>query len=160
MGAPREIRKKYKEGKLGTFEYGEGEYLHNCEPIWTDITCGERDHWRNNMSAFFYCTHSAGPLIHITGMRPAKVTGFECPFNTRMARMGARAGHTAIEMVTFEDGSDIQEHPWRRTLEELNLVYGLRLGGQNGIREGGRRGGRRLARLREHRRRGHCELHR
>ena len=105
MGAPREIRKKYKEGKLGTFEYGEGEYLHNCEPIWTDITYGERDHWRNNMSAFFYCTHSAGPLIHITGMRPAKVTGFECPFNTRMARMGARAGHTAIEMVTFEDGS-------------------------------------------------------
>ena len=38
-------------------------------------------------------------------MRPAKVTGFECPFNARMARMGARAGHTAIEMVTFEDGS-------------------------------------------------------
>ena len=105
MGAPHEIRKKYLEGALGTFEYGEGEYLHNCEPIWTDITYGERDHWRNSMSAFFYCTHSAGPLIHITGMRPARVTGFECPFNTRMARMGARAGHTAIEMVTFEDGS-------------------------------------------------------
>ena len=105
MGAPREMRKKYLEGALGTFEYGEGEYLHNCEPIWTAITYGERDHWRNNMSAFFYCTHSAGPLIHITGKRPAKVTGFECPFNTRMARMGARAGHTAIEMVTFEDGS-------------------------------------------------------
>ena len=105
MGAPHESRTKYLEGKLGRFEYGEGEYLHNCEPIWTDITYGERDHWRNSMSAFFYCTHSAGPLIHITGMRPATVTGFECPLNTRMARMGARAGHTAIEMVTFEDGS-------------------------------------------------------
>ncbi len=108
MGAPREMKAKYLAGELGTFEYGEGEYLHNCEPIWERITYGERDHWRNQMSAFFYCTHSVGPLLHITGMKPVKVTGFECPFNERMARMGARAGHTAIEMVTLENGAIIK----------------------------------------------------
>lgn len=105
MNAPLEMKKKFRSGELGEFEYGEGEYLHNCEPCWTDITYGERDHWRNRMTAFFYCTHSVGPLLHITGMRPKSVTGFECPFNARMARMGAMAGHTAIEMVTLESGA-------------------------------------------------------
>ncbi len=105
MNAPVEMKAKYRSGELGEFEYGEGEYLHNCEPIWTNITYGEREHWRNGMSAFFYCTHSVGPLLHITGLRPVKVTGFECPFNARMARMGARAGHTAVEMVTLENGA-------------------------------------------------------
>ena len=108
MGAPREMRKLYRSGRLGTFEYGEGEYLHNCEPIWEDITYGERDHWRNGMSAFFYCTHSVGPLLHITGLRPKTVTGFEGIYNGRMARMGARAGHMALEIVRLENGALIK----------------------------------------------------
>ena len=108
MGAPREMRKLYRNGRLGTFEYGEGEYLHNCEPIWEDITYGERDHWRNGMSAFFYCTHSVGPLLHITGLRPKTVTGFEGIYNERMARMGARAGHMALEIVRLENGALIK----------------------------------------------------
>ena len=70
MNAPREMKRMYLAGELGEFEYGEGEYLHNCEPIWPEITRGERDHWRNAMSAFYYCTHSVGPLLHITGMEP------------------------------------------------------------------------------------------
>lgn len=105
MGGPREMKKFYKEGKLGELEYGEGEYMHNCEPIWTDITYGNREHWRNRMSAFYYCTHSVGPLIHITGIRPKSVTGFEGLYNPRMQRMGARAGSFAVEMVTLENGT-------------------------------------------------------
>ena len=49
MPAPYEMRKLYREGKIGEFEYGEGEYIHNCEPIWHNITYGEADHWRNNI---------------------------------------------------------------------------------------------------------------
>ncbi len=108
MGAPLEAKKIYESGKLGEFEYGEGEYLHNCESGWSDITYGERDHWRNRMSAFFYCTHSVGPLLHVTGLKPKKVTGFECPFNARMARMGAMGGHTAVEMVALENNAVIK----------------------------------------------------
>ena len=37
MPAPYEMKKLYKEGKIGEFEYGEGEYVHNCEPIWPEI---------------------------------------------------------------------------------------------------------------------------
>ena len=105
MGAPYEMKQKYKAGLLGEFEYGEGEYLHNCEPIWSQITHGNPNHWRNNMSAFYYCTHSVGPLLHIAGMRPVRVNGFELPFNARMARMGAKAGFAAVEMITLENGA-------------------------------------------------------
>lgn len=108
MPGPREMRRLFREGKLGAFEYGEGEYMHNCEPIWPDITQGRRDHWRNSMSAAFYCTHSLGPLIHISGLRPVRVSGFELPRDARMARMGARAGFAAVEMVTLSSGAVVK----------------------------------------------------
>lgn len=108
MGGPREMRRRYQSGELGSFEYGEGEYMHNCEPLWPQITRGDASHWRNNMTAFFYCTHSLGPLLHITGLRPVRVIGLECPFNERMARMGAKAGGMAVEMVTLENGAVVK----------------------------------------------------
>lgn len=110
MPAPREMRRLYQSGALGAFEYGEGEYLHNCEPIWPEITYGDPAHWRNNMSAFFYCTHSIGPLIHITGLKPVKVTGFEFPYNERMARMGAKAGWGSMIVITLENGAVLSIH--------------------------------------------------
>ena len=41
MPAPYEMRRLYRAGKIGEFEYGEGEYIHNCESIWPNITYGE-----------------------------------------------------------------------------------------------------------------------
>lgn len=108
MPAPRKMKQLYRAGALGSFEYGEGEYMHNCEPEWHRLTWGDPNHWRNTMSAFYYCTHSVGPLLHITGMRPVRVTGFEAPFNARMERMGAKAGPFGVEMVTLENGAFIK----------------------------------------------------
>lgn len=105
MPAPHEMRKLFRDGTLGEFEYAEGEYMHNCEPCWHDITYGIPEHWRNTMSAAFYCTHSIGPMIHISGQRPVKVSGFEGTHNARMARMGAIAGHMAVIMITLENGA-------------------------------------------------------
>ncbi|MBR5742800.1 MAG: Gfo/Idh/MocA family oxidoreductase [Clostridia bacterium] len=104
MPAPSEMRRLYREGKIGEFEYGEGEYVHNCESIWPSITYGESDHWRNNMFATFYCTHSLGPIVHITGLRPVSVVGFEGTRNERGLRVGRRSGQFGMEMVTFENG--------------------------------------------------------
>ena len=108
MAVPREMRRLYRAGLLGKFEYGEGEYLHNCEAGWADLTYGNKDHWRNRMYASFYCTHSVGPLLHITGLRPVKVVGFELPYNDRMARCGAKGGPVAVEMITLENGAVIK----------------------------------------------------
>lgn len=106
--ATAEMRRLYKSGELGEFEFGEGEYLHDCESIWPQITYGDPDHWRNNTHSLYYSTHSAGPLIHIIGLRPVKVTGFELPFNAKMARMGAKQGSGGIEMITLENGAVIR----------------------------------------------------
>ena len=90
MPVSYEMKKLYNEGKIGELEYAECEYIHNCAPIWPDITYGERDHWRNNMYSTFYCTHSLGPIIHASGMRPVKVTGFESTLNERRYSGGSK----------------------------------------------------------------------
>ncbi len=108
MRATAEMRRLYRKGRIGEFEYGEGEYIHNCESIWPDITYGERDHWRNNMYSTFYCTHSLGPIIHITGLRPVSVTGFEGTKVERKRRNGAKGGLFGIEMVTLENGGIVK----------------------------------------------------
>ena len=108
MPAPYEMKKLYRQGKIGEFEYGECEYIHNCESIWPSITYGERDHWRNNMYSTFYCTHSLGPIIHMTGLRPVSVIGFEGVRNERNLRTGAKSGQFGIEMVTLENGGIIK----------------------------------------------------
>ncbi len=108
MEAPWEMRKIYQAGRIGELDYAEGEYIHNCERNWPDITYGDKDHWRNRISAFFYCTHSFGPIRHITGLRPVKVVGFEAPFRPICYRMGYRAGVSGTEMVTMENGGIVR----------------------------------------------------
>ena len=108
MPASYEMKKLYESGEIGEFEYGEGEYVHNCESIWPQITYGDPDHWRNYMFANFYCTHSLGPIIHITGLRPVSVTGYEGSKTTRGWRVGRRCGQFGIEMVTLENGGIVK----------------------------------------------------
>lgn len=105
MPAPYEMRKLYREGKIGEFEYGEGEYVHNCESIWPQIAYGDKNHWRNNLHSNFYCTHSIGPLIHITGLRPVSVVGFESKTNSRCYRMGRHGALFGMEMIELENGA-------------------------------------------------------
>lgn len=108
MPAPYEMKKLYTQGKIGEFEYGECEYIHNCEPIWPSITYGEKEHWRNNMYSTFYCTHSLGPILHATGLRPVSVIGFEGTKNERALRVGRKGGQFGIEMVTLENGGIVK----------------------------------------------------
>ena len=125
MPAPYEMRRLYREGRIGEFEYGEGEYIHNCESIWPSITYGEEDHWRNNVYATFYCTHSLGPLIHITGLRPVSVIGMEGTMAERRRRVGCKAGAFGIEMVTLENGGIIKSvHGGLYTHSIWYAVYG------------------------------------
>lgn len=56
------------------------------------------------MYSTFYCTHSLGPIVHITGLRPVRVTGFESLKNERNLRIGGKTGLLGIEMVEFENG--------------------------------------------------------
>ena len=75
------IRSLWKEGFFGDLLYGEYDYLHEgrslaftyidqqpVQPGWTG------HHWRSWQSPHYYCTHSLGPIMQITGNRPVKVT--------------------------------------------------------------------------------------
>ena len=86
-----EMWRRCAEGDIGEVTYAEGEYVHDCSSIWPQITYGEPDHWRNTVHAFFYCTHSIGPMFTISGLRPVEVTGFAMPGNrAEMLNMGCR----------------------------------------------------------------------
>ena len=108
FSGPAEMRRLYKEGKVGELLYAECEYLHNCEPIWPGCAYGDKNHWRNQMYSTFYCTHSLGPIIHMTGLRPISVTGFECGINTIADRVGRKSANFGIEMVTLENGGIVR----------------------------------------------------
>lgn len=105
MPAVQEMKRRYELGDLGSFEYGEAEYIHNCEPIWANISYGDKNHWRNHMYATYYATHSIGPIVHITKLRPTRVVGFEIPYNERSRSMGKLGATAGIEMITFENGA-------------------------------------------------------
>ena len=60
------------------------------------------------MHANFYCTHSMGPIIHITGLRPVTVTGFEGKKTERKLRVGAKGASFGIEMVELENGGIVK----------------------------------------------------
>lgn len=119
-----EMWQKYKEGAIGEAQYGEGEYVHDCSSIWPQITYGERNHWRNLLTPTFYCTHSLGPLITTTGLRPKSVVGFEIKPTEQMRSLGAYTG-TGILMVNMENGSVFKSiNGWLKK-EPGNVVYEL-----------------------------------
>ena len=99
-----EMWRRYRAGEIGKVLYGEGEYVHNCSAIWPLITYGERDHWRNRIPPFFYNTHSLGPLMAMTGLRPLRVTGLRTPVNLETWVEGLDHGIAGVEMVQMEGG--------------------------------------------------------
>ncbi|MCK5806342.1 MAG: Gfo/Idh/MocA family oxidoreductase, partial [Lentisphaeria bacterium] len=77
----QEMARLFKEGEIGDFTYGEGEYVHpDPAAVKMGRSCGY-NHWRNWIPATYYCTHSLGPVMAITGTRPVKVNGFVVPYD-------------------------------------------------------------------------------
>lgn len=106
--ATMEMKRLYENSEIGEFLYGEGEYIHDCEPYWPLLTNGQKDHWRNWMFSSFYCSHSLGPIIYVTGKRPVKVTGFEAPPTEAMMKLGYNSGISATEMVQMDNGAIVK----------------------------------------------------
>ena len=101
-----EMWRRYKNGDIGEVTYAEGEYIHDCAAIWPGITYGDRNHWRNRMYPTFYCTHSIGPMLAITGRRPVRVTGYETPPNPQMTALGHPGGQAGgVEMLVLDNGA-------------------------------------------------------
>jgi len=106
-----EMQRLYRAGEIGAFLHAEGEYVHDCESIWPNITGGQRNHWRNWVPATFYCTHSIGPIVTITGTRPTRVTAYETP-NINKRRFGGRAADGAVILCQMSNGGTMKALPW------------------------------------------------
>ena len=138
FSATQEMKRLYRLGEIGEFMHGEGEYVHDCESIWPSITYGDKDHWRNNMSSTFYCTHSFGPIIAITGTRPIRVVGFETPNVENMARLGYRGGTSGMIIAQMSNGATVKSLHGHLKREPGSIWYSVY--GRKGMMESDRWG--------------------
>ena len=100
-----EMRLRYDRGDIGEIVSAESDFINDCSFKWHLLTRGDRDHWRNFVPSTFYCTHSIGPMLFVSGQRPRYVIGMETPRLPYMAEHGARSGSAAMEIMKLENGA-------------------------------------------------------
>lgn len=70
-------RKKFAEGEMGKFVYGEGEYLHDMSHGFSDAYAANGgDDWKSTASfpPMLYSTHSVSTILSVTGAQATSVT--------------------------------------------------------------------------------------
>ena len=101
----QEMRRLYESGDLGELRYAEGEYVHFARDILHQLADLDiPHHWRLWIPPTFYSTHSIGPILRITGLRPVAVqaaTGL-----LGMNKEGTTPTQSpAMELVRMENGA-------------------------------------------------------
>lgn len=120
-----EMKLRFQKGEIGEFMHGEGEYIHDCSSIWPNITYGEKNHWRNLIYSTFYCTHSLGPIINITGAKPKKIVGFESFPPEYLAKYGNRAGASGLIIIQMDNGATIKSINGNLKREPSSIWYSV-----------------------------------
>jgi predicted dehydrogenase len=70
-------RKKFAEGQMGKFVYGEGEYLHDMSHGFSEAYAANGgDDWKSTASfpPMLYSTHSVSTILSVTGAQATSVT--------------------------------------------------------------------------------------
>ncbi len=118
-----EMRLCYERGEIGKVTCIEGDFIHDCASKWPRLTRGDRNHWRNFVPSTFYCTHSIGPILYITGERATDVVGIEIPPQEYMTEVGARSGSAGMEIMQLTNGAMAKskhgnlKRPWLSYIE-------------------------------------------
>lgn len=111
----QEMRRLYAAGGLGSFRYGEGEYVHPMSLRELAQYTPSESHWRNWLPATYYCTHSLGPVMLVTDTRPTRVCAMAIP---RAADDVAMTGSlrvnddAAVVMARMDNGAVVKLLPW------------------------------------------------
>jgi len=143
----QEMRRLYRQGVIGDFKYGEGEYVHP-DPARVKLARSPgMNHWRNWIPSTYYCTHSIAPVMYITDTRPVKVNGFVIPhdFNDPTQAMHVRRGDTAAVIICRMDNGAVMKSLHGGLRGHGNYV---RIHGNRGLMENCRVGNRNMVRLR------------
>ena len=146
MAFNQEMRRIYKSGQVGTFMYGEGEYVHPSDADFVNgISCG-MDHWRNWLPSTYYCTHSLAPIMYITDTLPTSVNGFVMPYaedDPVQARTVRRNDSASMIALKMDNGATV------KLLQVLLRGHGswVRIHGSKGQMENLREGDRNMLRV-------------
>ena len=131
-----EMTRRFRSGEMGKFIYGEAEYVHPTDARErAELTSGI-DHWRAWLPVTYYCTHSMGPVMRITGTRPVRVNGFVVPhdFDDHALRGGnIKLDDTmSILMCQMDNGALVKIMPCAKLRDHGNRV---RICGNQGVME-------------------------
>ncbi|MFH0921001.1 MAG: Gfo/Idh/MocA family oxidoreductase, partial [Fibrobacterota bacterium] len=131
-----EMARLYKEGEIGRVLYAEGEYIHPGSFDWGQGISPGLKHWRNNLPATYYCTHSMAPLMVITDTMPVRVNGFAVPLpeDSKKLRLWRQKDMGSVIMATMDNGAVFKLI--QGGLPGHSIFY--RLHGEYGLMENGR----------------------
>ena len=111
---------QWRKGLFGELMYAEYEYVHelralaytylNGQPIAPD---GALHHWRSWLDYHFYCTHSLGPIMQITGTRPTRVVSLPSThtlpgFPVQRVDGHGSLGGVAPSLITMSNGGVVR----------------------------------------------------
>ncbi len=110
------LANRWREGLFGELMYAEYEYVHECRSLaytYIDgipVKPGHTVHnWRSWFNFHYYCTHSLGPVMVITGTRPVAVETFPC--KPRIAGyLGGRGenGTMSPSLIQMDNGAIVR----------------------------------------------------
>ncbi|HRU04926.1 MAG TPA: Gfo/Idh/MocA family oxidoreductase [Candidatus Brocadiia bacterium] len=141
----QEMRRLYQAGKVGTFMYGEGEYVHPMDADSANRISPGVNHWRNWIPATYYCTHALAPVMFITDTRPAAVNGFVMPYREDdpvAQRRPRQADASSCIVLRMDNGAVVKllqvylrgHGVWVRIHGSRGLMENLRHGDHNMLR--------------------------
>ncbi len=113
------LERKWREGFFGDLMYAEFEYVHECRSLaytyidGTPIQPGNQLHsWRSWLNGHYYNTHSLGPMMHITGLRPTRVVSLPGTVGLRgypsRGPNAGKKGGVAPSLITMSNGSVVR----------------------------------------------------
>jgi len=106
------LRSKWEEGLFGDLMYAEYEYVHEIVRLAysynrgvVPIVPGNTVHnWRSWINFHYYNTHSLGPVMYITGLRPTRVVSLPTQKVIPGAIRAGTNGHPAPSLITLSNG--------------------------------------------------------
>jgi hypothetical protein len=108
------MQQMYEKGFFGDFVYGEFDYLHECRtltygyntyPVSIPVSPGYAVHnWRSYLNYHHYCTHSLGPAMYITNLRPVSVSAVKDEVCMPGLLDGIRAATACPSMIKMSNG--------------------------------------------------------
>jgi hypothetical protein len=113
------LAEKWRDGLFGELMYAEFEYVHELRQLcytYIDgkpVQPGDALHsWRSWLDYHFYCTHSLGPIMVITGARPTRVVALAgrqtLPGYPVQPGLGQGLGQVAPSLITMDNGGVVR----------------------------------------------------